>query len=821
MVVNVPKSLSIAAALHPDVSAALDDAQGDAVREIRTWPGQHSVTRIGPRGAQRVVHADRLQTVAVSHRTSRAGDPHRHVHLQIGTRVWAEGAWRALDTAALFRQQGAVRALGTGILAAHPQLAAILDRHRLTLDPITGEVAELVPWNHVMSKRAAQVTRNLAMFEREWITAHPGQEPSAEVRARLQARAWDHQRPHKRPSVLSTDAAWRAEMRVAGCPTQPPRARNIAPTVALDDLSVEVVASRALDRCAATSSAWSVHDVREQVARIVTSLGCRTDPAALRAFIELAAGLALQDCLSVLPVDAPTPEHVAHLTTARVMAVETALRDKLAEMADASHRATAPLIDDDRRDADQVSAARAVASTAPLVVVEGAAGAGKTTMLGAAIDAATTVDRRVRILTPTRKAAQVATTELGVRATSVAAFLHEHGFRWNDDGVWTRLPVGDRDPETDGAYLGPPSDARLVRGERIVVDESGMLDQDSAHALLTVAHKAGATIALVGDRVQLPAVGRGGVLEIAATLVPAVHDLTALHRFADPDYARLTLALRAGVDADALFDRLHAAGLVRIHGDEDALRDGVALEHHHGVALTTATMAEASALNARIRDRRVERGQVDDKTTAVGSDGMPIGRGDVIQTRKNDSTLRVANRQTWLVDKVLPGGTIAVVSNVLERGRRARVILPSDYVASNAHLAYASTAYGMQGVTAGESQTVLSDAATAASLYVGLTRGRDRNRLHIVAENLADAKGQFAEAMERDRADRGLEEAARRAAERIRGLINGLPAPTVPQRDADAHACRAEALRRGPLGGFDRDAARRRSDRGGGLAIGR
>ncbi|WP_396659350.1 relaxase domain-containing protein [Microbacterium sp.] len=30
-----------------------------------------------------------LQTVAVSHRTSRAGDPHRHIHFQIGTRVWA------------------------------------------------------------------------------------------------------------------------------------------------------------------------------------------------------------------------------------------------------------------------------------------------------------------------------------------------------------------------------------------------------------------------------------------------------------------------------------------------------------------------------------------------------------------------------------------------------------------------------------------------------------------------------------------------------------------------------------------------------------
>jgi len=87
MVVNAPKSLSIAAALHPEVSGALDRAQQDAVGEIQRWLAQHSVTRVGPRGKQEVVPVQQLQTVAVSHRTSRAGDPHQHIHFQIGTRV--------------------------------------------------------------------------------------------------------------------------------------------------------------------------------------------------------------------------------------------------------------------------------------------------------------------------------------------------------------------------------------------------------------------------------------------------------------------------------------------------------------------------------------------------------------------------------------------------------------------------------------------------------------------------------------------------------------------------------------------------------------
>ena len=61
-----------------------------------------------------------MQVVGITHRTSRAGDPHRHIHMQIGTRVWAAGKWRALDTAALFKQQGAIRALGTAVIAATP-----------------------------------------------------------------------------------------------------------------------------------------------------------------------------------------------------------------------------------------------------------------------------------------------------------------------------------------------------------------------------------------------------------------------------------------------------------------------------------------------------------------------------------------------------------------------------------------------------------------------------------------------------------------------------------------------------------------------------
>lgn len=774
MVVNAPKSLSIAAALHPEVSDALDAAQRDAVAEIRTWLGQHSVTRVGPRGAQRVVPVEQLGTVAVSHKTSRTGDPHRHIHFQIGARVGADAAWRGLDTAALFRQQGAIRALGTAVIAAHPRLAAALDAHGLTLDPVAAEVTELQPFNAVMSKRAEQVARNLARFEREWHAAHPDVEPSSAAMSRLIAMAWDHERPHKKPTRLGSEFGWRRELEASGYRSDLER----VPTqrcAALDELSVQDVARRALDRCAAAASTWTVHEIQEHVSHLVTEAGVRAEPPPLREFIVLATQLAEETCLSVLPPDGPHPEHVAHLTSVQVIAVETRLRELLTGRAERLQRRAPDLTRIAQRlrlDPAQVRAAAAVASAQSLVVVEGAAGAGKTTMLAAAIEAAARYGRKTRVITPTKKAADVAHQELGVAADSVAKLVHEHGWRWNRDGVWARLSVGDRDPDTDAAYAGPTASARLSVGERIVVDEAGMLDQDTALALLTIADERLANVALVGDRAQLTAVGRGGVLDMAAQLLPRVHQMTTVHRFVDPEYAALTVQMRRGDHPEDVFDRLYALGLVSIHKSPDAHLEALAGEWREGCAMTVATNDEARELNARIREERVRAGDVDDGRTAIGSDGLSIGRGDVIQTRRNDSGVRAANRQTWVVRSVGEDGTVWVAEHAV--GHRPRSVrLPAEYVAEHTHLAYVATAHGVQGMTVNESHTVVSDAMGAAGVYVGMTRGRELNRLHLVATDADDAREQFVIAMVRDRTDHGLATATAAVNNSVRELSIG------------------------------------------------
>ena len=234
-----------------------------------------------------------------------------------------------------------------------------------------------------------------------------------------------------------------------------------------------------------------------------------------------------------------------------------------------------------------------------------------------------------------------------------------------------------------------------------------MLDQDTAHALLAVTAEAGATVALVGDRAQLPAVGRGGVLDMAAQIRGRTYDMTELHRFSDAEYAALTLTMRDRETPAKCSTGSPRWGSITLHTDEEQARDRITEHTQDGEAITVATNDEAAALNERIRAGRVERGEVDDTMTATGSDGLTIGPGDLIQTRKNDSDLGVANRQQWIVQHVTDDGTVYAREAASGRKNPRAVALPAEYVSEHAHLSYAATAYGVQGATVNTSHTML------------------------------------------------------------------------------------------------------------------
>jgi hypothetical protein len=65
VVINGPKSWSLAAALHPDVAAAYDAAQDRAATQVIGWLGEHATTRVEPRGGQVQVPVEVLEAVTM------------------------------------------------------------------------------------------------------------------------------------------------------------------------------------------------------------------------------------------------------------------------------------------------------------------------------------------------------------------------------------------------------------------------------------------------------------------------------------------------------------------------------------------------------------------------------------------------------------------------------------------------------------------------------------------------------------------------------------------------------------------------------------
>ena len=780
MTVNVDKTLSIAAALDPKISAALDAAQLEAAQAMSVYMAKNSRTRVGDLGAQELVPVERLEAAVVSHQTSRAGDPHRHIHLQWNTRVFAQGKWRALDTATTLRQQGALRGVGEAAIHSHPRLRAALAEAGMSFDPATGKVLELAPYAETMSKRGVQVAENRDRLEAAWVAAHPGMVPGPALVRAWDRQAWAEGRPEKKPAQLSTAEAWKRELVEAGFRPESLRpGQGVIQPVMAESLDREVFAAEALSRVAAHRSAWSVADLHDVIGHQLAASGVVATGATLEGLRDEITAKAVDACRSISdPRDGLIPDSLRHLTSVHVIAVEDEVKGRFAARAMAGGQ-DADLSDLLAQNAEggttlgegQRQAVEAMAGTHQLVVLEGAAGAGKTTALKVAKAALDEQGRVQMIVAPTLKAAKEAALATGSDSASLHKLLHANGFRWNENGQWSRLEIGQTD--TNGAtYRGPAAGHRLTNKHQLVIDEAGMVDQDAARAMLQLADESGAQVVLMGDRAQLAAVGRGGVLDMAAKLSTARVDMIEVHRFKDKSYVPLTLKMRERTDLSNVFDELAQRGQVAIHATESEAMALIAadavktMDSGKTVAITVATNDQARELNAAVRERRVELGQVKDDQTATGSDGLAMGRGDLVMNRHNDKDLGLANRELYRVSEIRSDGSVVLRG---EDGRRN--IVDADYVAANLHLGYAVTDYGNQGGTVHAGHELASTSMGGAGAYVGLTRGREENYLHIVAASHEDARTQFVAMMESDRADRGLDKAREDLAEQIKPYL--------------------------------------------------
>lgn len=820
---NMPKSYSLAVLLVPALRAELDALQ-DRVRDrtLRLWQRELNARR-GAGGLIREPIA-RLEMVELRHERSRALDPHIHRHLWLGVKVLGEdGKWSNVDSRVAMRLHTVVNAEGDLASRTDPRWVAALARAGFTLDG-AGEIAELAHLVRPLSRRSNQIEANRALKLAEWRRAHPGQHPNHTTLAWIDRWAWAESRPGK-PDLVDEDA-WRVlirdEVRVLDPRTVTPRAAAVVvatPLATLDrDLLAAIAIADADRRSAGSGGRFSRYDVRAGTIRALAASGVTVDRDVLDEVIDDVIARALKshvlDFLDFLDGETGVPAHVKHLMSLPTAQDKLDLAGRFEQLnqsgqptpAAAIDEIAAEMLDDGAKlDAGQREAASVIAGSSRLVTVTGPAGTGKTTLLQVARLALHGQRRRMIVVAPTRKAATVAGREIGASASSLHALLVDHGYRFGDDQTgrtsWMRLSPGDADPSSGAVYVGPRR-YPLSRGDRIVVDEAGMVDLQTANALAKLAQDTGAGIAMIGDHLQAMPVGHSGAMATMQRRSGHVVELTAVHRFRDPAYAALTLRLREPADhadaTDVARELVRTGHVTVVASEHDARERMVEAWLHHAargerVALVTATNIEAQQVNDRVQQERLNRGQLTANRFAVGQHGQYLLVGDVIQTRRNDTVTGVDNRAIWTITAIGPGRLeLAAIGDSSDRRT-----ITADYAAEHVHLAYASTVHGIQGETVHASY--VGPGVDAAGLYVGMTRGHTSDIAFMVDRDPDQAIERLADTMMRGQLEVTLDDAhsaARRELGRAsRADIGGELVERIKEAEERRRASR-DALRR-------------------------
>lgn len=781
--INAPKSFSIAALIHPELAEefeALQDRLRDRV--IRAWASDLNARR-GAGGRIRE-QLSRVEVVELQHRRSRALDPHVHRHLWLNVKVrGVDGAWSNVDSRVAMRFHTVVNAEGELAARTDPAWIAALAKHGYSLDE-QGEIAELVHVVKPLSRRSNQIEANRAVLLHEWRNANPGATPSAEVLRSLDRQAWAAGRPDKPKRV--DEGEWeqiiRDELQALDPTVLAPRRSSRPSSVQVDEVDIRLLAARAVmdadQRSTSNGGRFSKFDLRAGAMRAVAGSGQIGDREQLQPLIDRVIAVALSEVDDLLGDDADRPAQVKAFMASNTVRLKQQLaialdliakpgviapRTAMEQLAPRVLRSEVVLGE------RQLQAASAIAGTDRLVSVTGPAGSGKTSMLCVAHVALTAQKRRMIVVAPTKKAATVAAREIGTEAASLHALLHDHGWRWATDATgaqtWTRLEPGDPEPDRSGIYAGIRRHP-LGAGDRIVVDEGGMVDLHAANALTALAARTGASIAMVGDPQQAMPVGHAGAMAMLIRRATAVVELDSIHRFSDPTYAALTLRMRATSTheealevASELDNRGHLRRVESTHDAQITMVEAYLERARAGqrVALVTATNDEADAINEAIQQRRVERGELDPRTLAVGRDEQRILEGDIVQTRRNDRTVGVENRAHWIVTRITPDA-VELASTTDNRDLRT---VTHDYAADAMHLGYASTVHGIQGETT--DAAIVGPGVDAAGLYVGMTRGRNHNQAIVIAQTDDAAREQVANSMQRGLPESELEDSIRAA----------------------------------------------------------
>lgn len=494
LTLSAPKSVSLLWGLGDDrlatsVLAAHDSAVAAAIQYLEE---EACVVRRG-RGGTTHFQGGGLVSAAFRHRTSREADPNVHTHLVTANMtIGPDGRWSALHTADIYRHGRTAGFVYQSVLRR-----ALAERVGVRFESTAPGVGEVVG----ISKQVRRA------FSRRRVAIEASMAEHGARSARGAQAATLDSRPAKPQMVdegtLRRDWAERAAgVGLAGSvPTG-----MAAPVVATDDELGQILTEQdaTFDRrqvfraVAETATQGLGYDAIRQ--RVETFL---VGPAV----VEVAPGCWTTPEMLALEADAlrratSGPETVA--ADSRTFARACRARPSLS--------------------IEQALAVKRVTVTdAPVAVIVGHAGTGKTFALDAARDAWHNTGLRVRGAALAARAARELQAGSGIPSQTIASLLQD-------------LERGR---------------TRLYRSDVLVVDEAGMVGTRQLHRLIGATTVAGAKLVLVGDPKQLAEIEAGGLFAFLARRLGHA-ELTENRRLTDRGQRRTARALREAKVDDAL-----------------------------------------------------------------------------------------------------------------------------------------------------------------------------------------------------------------------------------------------------------------------------
>jgi conjugative relaxase-like TrwC/TraI family protein len=720
---SAPKSVSAAWALaDPDLRQAIETAHEAAIdRAVQYAVAQVAMTRRRI-NRQAVIHERAAELVATSwrHTTARAveghpPDPQLHSHVLLHAAVRGDGRLVALDSRAWLNHRREVGAayrtelahelaqLGFGIvrgsgrggryfeLAGIPQ--TLVDqwssrRHqveaaiqsRIAARAAAGLGSRLTPAEQrraVVRSRAGKQPLSTAELDRHWLRVG--------AKSGLHREAIDRLREVGPVSLVPATVG---ELLSGLTEFDATFSEREARAVALER-SVGVPAAAALE---------PLEDAREQGEVLALADG-RATTARHRAMEE--AVLATSTCLAERPAERVDPAAVDR-------AIEE-INERLAQQGG-------------QLSPEQLQALVLTTGGRPVVMIEGQAGTGKSTVLQAVALAHQAEGRHVIVTSTAAVAAERLARDLG--EVGVAARVYSTA------ALQLSISTGALD---------------LDANTTIIHDEAALASTREQHHLLDAVEKSGARLVIVGDPRQSKPVGAGGLwkrIERELADREARVELTKNLRTRGTEDRRDQRLFRDGEHEQAL--RGYAdRGRIRVSPDQAATEDRALWAAHldRQAGLRPLVLAQTSndhldELNARAQLIRLEDGQLGMDAIDVAGRPYRLHEGDEVQVRR---TISLPDH-----DQIRNGSTTVIVA-VDEETQAVRLRLADEREITlerptidraDLRLAYVQHPFPAQGATSDTAHLIVGEHATREGTYVAITRARQTTHIHASWEHL-------------------------------------------------------------------------------------